>query len=140
MNRFRLFSIGTLLIVALAAPAQQTAAGPGSTDKDEHSAQSGVPSVEQHLKLLTEKLDLTVDQQASVKPILQEMQDGTQKLMQDQSLTREERLEKVKPLRMKADKQIREVLNDDQKKRLDQLEQEAHPELHGNLNGSTPQS
>ena len=140
MNRFRLFSIGTLLIVALASPAQQTAAGPGSTNKDGHSAQSGVPAVEQHMKLLTEKLDLTVDQQASVKPILQEMHDGTQKLMQDQSLTREERLEKVRPLRMKADKQIREVLNDDQKKKLDQLEQEAHPELHGNLNGSTPQS
>jgi Spy/CpxP family protein refolding chaperone len=136
MNRFRLLSIGTLLIVALTVPAQQTAAGPGSSGKDEHSAQSGVPAVEQHMKLLTEKLDLTADQQASIRPILQEMHDGTQKLMQDQSLTREERLEKVRPLRMKADKQIREVLNDDQKKRLDQLEQEPHPELHGNVDGA----
>src|SRR5271170_5994796 len=131
MNRFRVLSIGTILIVALAAPAQQTAPGPDGTDQ--HSAQSGVPAVEQHMKLLTEKLDLTADQQASIKPILQEMHDGTLKLTQDQSLTREERLEKVRPLRVKADKQIREVLNDDQKKKLDQLEQEAHPELHGNL-------
>ena len=30
-----------------------------------------------------------------------------------------------------ADKQIREVLSDDQKKKLDQLEQGMHPELHG---------
>ncbi len=138
MNRFRLLSIGTLLIVALTVPAQQTAAGPG--DADQHSAQSGVPAVEQHMKLLTAKLDLTSDQQASIKPILQEMHDGTQKLVDDQSLTREERLEKVRPLRLKADKQIREVLNDDQKKKLDQLEQGAHPELHGNLNGTTPQN
>jgi len=28
-------------------------------------------------------------------------------------------------------------LNDDQKKKLDQLEQEPHPELHGNLDGAT---
>ena len=40
--------------------------------------------------------------------------------------------------REKADKKIREILNDDQKKKLDQLEQQAHPELHGNLNGATP--
>ena len=33
---------------------------------------------------------------------------------------------------------LREILNDDQKKKLDQLEQQAHPELHGNLNGATP--
>jgi len=38
----------------------------------------------------------------------------------------------------KADKKIREILNDDQKKKLDQLEQEPHPELHGSLNGATP--
>ena len=40
--------------------------------------------------------------------------------------------------REKADKKIREILNDDQKKKLDQLEQEPHSELHGNLNGATP--
>jgi len=44
----------------------------------------------------------------------------------------------VRPWREKADKRIREILNDDQKKKLDQLEQEPHPELHGNLNGATP--
>ena len=32
---------------------------------------------------------------------------------------------------------IRDILNDDQKKKLDQLEQEPHPELHGNLHGET---
>jgi hypothetical protein len=32
---------------------------------------------------------------------------------------------------MKADGQIREILSEDQKKMLDQLEQEMHPESHG---------
>jgi len=130
-----------MLIVALTAPAQQTATGPGGTDKDEHGqrgAQDDVPTVETQLKVLTEKLDLTGDQQARIKPILEELHDATQKLVQDKSLSREERLAKVRPQRYKADKLIREFLNDDQKQKLDRLEREPHPELHGNLDGATP--
>jgi Spy/CpxP family protein refolding chaperone len=127
MNRIRLLAIGTMLMLALITVAQQTA-----TTSDAHGGSSGVPTVERHLKLLTEKLDLTVDQQAKIKPILKELHDATQKLMQDESLSREERLDKVKPLREKADKKIREILSDDQKKKLDQLEQEPHSGLHAN--------
>src|SRR5258706_5740938 len=45
---FRLLAIGTMLMVALTAPAQQTATRPGVTDKDEHgqsAAQDDVPIV-----------------------------------------------------------------------------------------------
>jgi len=138
MNRFRLLGIGTMLIVALTAPAQQTATGPGGTNKDERGVQGGVPTVEQQLKVLTEKLDLTGDQQARIKPILQELHGATQKLMQHKSLSREERLAKVRPQRYKADKQIREILTDDQKRKLDQYLQGPHPEMHGKLSGTTP--
>jgi Spy/CpxP family protein refolding chaperone len=141
MNRLRYLAIGTMLIVALTAPAQQTATGPGGANKDEHgqrTAQGDVPTVERQLKMLTEKLDLTSDQQARIKPILQQLHDATEKLVQDKSLSREERLAKVRPQRYKADKQIREILSDDQKKKLDQYEQEPHPEMHGKLSGATP--
>ena len=47
-------------------------------------------------------------------------------------MSREERLGMVRACREKADKKIREILNDDQKKKLDQLEHEPHSELHGN--------
>ena len=137
----RLLAIGTLLMVALTAPAQQTATKPGGTDKEEHGqrgAQDGVPTVKTQLKVLTEKLDLTGDQQARMKPILQKLHDATQKLVQDKSLSREERLAKVRPQRYRADKQIREFLSDDQKKKLDQYLQGPHPEMHGNLSGATP--
>jgi Spy/CpxP family protein refolding chaperone len=130
MSRIRSLAIGTMLIFALSAVAQQTTASPGS--------HSGVPTVEDHLKVLTAKLDLTDDQQAKIKPILQELHDGTQKLVQDESMSREERLAKVRPLRYQADKKLREVLNDDQKKKLDQYEAGPHPEMHGNLSGATP--
>jgi Spy/CpxP family protein refolding chaperone len=87
--------------------------------------------------VLTKKLDLTGDQQTRITPILQELHDATQKLVQDKSLSREERLAKVRPQRYKADKQIREILSDDQKKKLDQYLQGPHSEMHGNLSGAT---
>ena len=136
---FRVITVGTILIVALTAPAQQIATRP--TDKDEHgqsAAQDDVPTARQMLKVLTEKLDLTGEQQARITPILQKLQDTQQKLMQDKSLSREERLAKVRPQREKADKQIRKILTDDQKKKLDQFLQGPHPEMHGNLSGATP--
>jgi hypothetical protein len=131
MNRIRLLAIGTMfgaiLMFALTTLAQQT-----TTSGDAHGGNGGgVPTVDGHLKVLTEKLDLTGDQQAKIKPILQELHDATQKLMQDESMSREERMGKVRACREKADKKIREILNDDQKEKLDQLEQEPHSGLHG---------
>src|SRR5882762_2544414 len=111
---FRVITIGTMLIVALTAPAQQTATRP--TDKDEHgqsAAQDDVPTARQMLKVLTEKLDLTGDQQAEITPILQKLHDTQQKLVEDKSPSREERLAKVRSRREKADKQIRKILTDD---------------------------
>ena len=88
--------------------------------------------------MLTQKLDLSVDQQPKVKTILQELRDASLKLTQDESTSREELLNKVRPLRMNADKKIREILSDDQKKKLDQYLQGPHSEMHGNLSGATP--
>jgi len=133
MNRLRLLAIGTVVISALTVVAQQTA----SSSKG-HGGSGEVSAVEGHMKLLTEKLDLTSDQQTKVKPILQEMHDDTQKFLQDESMSRDERMDNVRACRYKADKEIRKILSDEQKKKLDQLDQEPHPELHGNVNGSTP--
>jgi Spy/CpxP family protein refolding chaperone len=140
MNRIRSLAIAAMLMVALTVLAQQSATAPAGTDKEEHgqpSAHRGIPPVDQHLKLLTEKLDLTDDQQAKTRSILKEMNDASQKITQDENLSREERMTKVRASRMKADKQLRVFLTDDQKKKLDQLEQEPHPGLHDNGNGAT---
>ena len=115
MNRFRYLGIGITLLVALAASAQQTAA-----------SQVALSPIDQHLKMLTERLDLTADQQVKLRPILKEFLDGRQKLINDQSLSEEERHEKIKALHAKADKQARTICTDDQKKKLDELEQQMH--------------
>ncbi|MGC2659530.1 MAG: hypothetical protein WA324_16355 [Bryobacteraceae bacterium] len=143
MNRFRLIALATMLGIALTAPAQQTATGPGGVNKDgrgQNAARGDMPTVEQQLNVLTGKLSLTSDQQARIKPILQELHDATLKIVEDKSLSRDERLAKVRPQRYKADKLIREVLSEDQKKSLDQYEQGPHPEMHGSLSGAASSS
>jgi hypothetical protein len=122
MSWIRSLAIGTVLIFALAVLAQQIAT---------------TPTVDEQLKVLTEKLDLTAGQRAKVRPIMQELHDATEKLMQDERLSREERLAKVRPQRKQADKKIRALLNDDQKKKLDQYLAGPHDEMHGGLSGAT---
>jgi hypothetical protein len=133
MNRFRLLAIGTIFMFALTTVAQQTATKNASGG--EHPT---VPTATGQLTFLTSKLDLSSDQQEKIKPILQELHDTTIKLVHDENISREERLSKVRDSRLAADKKIRTILNDDQKKKLDQVEQEPHPELHGDVEGSNP--
>src|SRR5437879_9510446 len=136
MNRFRLLAIGSMLLIAPGMLAQQTAP---SGEPAKGAAQGVVlPDVGDQLRVLTQKLDLSVGQQPKVKTILQELHDASLKLMQGESTSHEDLLSKVRPLRMNADKKIREILTNDQKKKLDLYLQGPHSEVHGNLHGATP--
>ena len=122
MKRIRLLAIASTLMVALTTVAQE--------------APKPADPVEAHLKVLTEKLGLTAAQQSKARPILQEMTVAEQKIKQGDNLSHQERWEKMKPLIEKADKKLRKILSDDQKVKLDQLEHQAHPELHDKLSGA----
>jgi protein CpxP len=130
MNRIRLLAVASVLIFALSTVAQQATNSAG--------ASVAAAPVEQHLKVLAEKLELSTAQQDEARPILQDMHDGTEKLMNDKSLSDDERAEKMKQVFSQADVRLRVVLNDDQKTKLDQLEQEMHNGQHGAPNGSSP--
>lgn len=134
MNRIRSLAIATMFLFALSAIAQQAADAPADSTKNIPA--NGVPSAESQMKLFSEKLELTSDQQDKLKPILDELHDATVKLVQDETMSHDERMEQVRAWRYKTDRRIREILTDEQKKKLDQLYQEPHPELHGNVNAS----
>ena len=135
MNRICLIAIGSMLLIGPAMLAQQTAQTGGPA---KGAAQSlGLPDVGDQLKVLTQKLDLSADQQPKVKTILQELHDASLRLVQNENISEDELLSKVRPLRMNADKKIREILTDDQRKKLDLYLQGPHSEMHGNLHGAT---
>ena len=64
------------------------------------------------------------------------MHDGSQKLEDDQSLTPEQKHQGMMPVFMKADKALREILTEDQKKKLDEMEAQMHGGAHGAAHGS----
>jgi Spy/CpxP family protein refolding chaperone len=137
MNRIRLLAIGTLLLFALTTVAQQATTSADSATKGVSAGDHiVVPTADGQLKFLAAKLALTSDQQEKMKPILQELHAATAKLVQDQSISREEYLGKLSDSYYAADKKMRLILNDDQKKKLDQVEHEPHPELHGTLSSA----
>jgi hypothetical protein len=143
MNRCRLLPIVAVLMVALTAHAQRvtnSAAGSAESVSSRGKYAGGLPTVEDQLAVLTDKLSLTAGQRAKIKSILKDLHDATEELMRDRSLSGEKRLAKVRPERYKADRRIRANLNDEQKKKLDQYEQGPHSEMHGTLSGTTTRS
>lgn len=145
MERFRYVAIGTALSFALmgtlAASAQQSTGGPANAVANgEHrqaaATQPHVPSVEQQMKVLTEKLDLTADQQAQLRPILQHMHDVVEKAVNDPTLSHEQREAVVRPEHIKAHTEAMQILNEDQKEKLAEYMQGPHPEMQTNLGGT----
>jgi Spy/CpxP family protein refolding chaperone len=142
MNRSRTLTLTALFVLTLTAAGQQVTNQPTDAPKNaprQDVAQIEVPPVEAQLKVLTEKLDLTVDQQAKIAPVIRELHDETAQIVQEKGLTYEEQLAKVRPYRIAADKQLRAFLSDDQKAKLDQYLRGPHSEIHGNLTGAKPQ-
>lgn len=109
---------GLAVLVPIAA--QEKAAPP------EHAMV--MPDVDQHLKMLSEKLELNAEQQDKARPILKEMQDSMQKSMDDKSLTPDQMHEKMHADFMKADRELRTFLSEEQKTKLDAMEKDMHHE------------
>src|SRR3989442_7462123 len=110
-----------LVVAAFALPS--FAQSGGETDhKGGRHGQMGMPSVDDHVKHLTKELNLTEDQQAKVKSILEEQQKQMAALRQDSTLFPEDRRAKVQEIHRKTFQEIREVLNKDQQRKFDELE------------------
>lgn len=124
MNRIRVFFIAAALTLTLSMAAQTTPAKPASGQNG--AAAHHMPTVDEHMKVLAEKLDLTADQQAKIRPEIAQMQDEMQSARNDSSLSRDQRTQRTHDAMQNADKKIRTYLNDEQKKKLDDLEQNMH--------------
>lgn len=125
MNQIRTIAIAAAMLLVLPIFPQQ------------NRATHATSSVDDHLRMLGQKLDLTAEQQEKARPILEEMQSSMQKIDDDKSLTHEQAMAQMHPVFMRADKKMRELLTDDQKKKLDDLEEESHPGMHTKPEGSS---
>jgi Spy/CpxP family protein refolding chaperone len=96
------------------------------------------PSVDQQVKHLTKALKLNDDQQTKVRSALEDQQKQMEQIHNDSSLSRDDRASKMKEIHESTNTQIKSVLNDDQQKKFDQIQQK-HQEHMREHQGSQPQ-
>jgi septal ring factor EnvC (AmiA/AmiB activator) len=132
--------LAALLSLGVAAFAQDDqSAPPPPPASDQQSGQSGpgmgrhmggrqMMSVDDQIKHLSKKLNLSVDQEAKLKPILEDQRKQMEAVHNDSSLSRQDKFSKMQDLRKSSDDQIKGVLNADQQKSFDKMrtEQQDH--------------
>ena len=98
------------------------------------ASQGTAQSVENRLQMISKELNLTDDQKTKLRPILQDEQQQMQAVHNDTSLTRDQKMAKMKDIRESHQPQINQILTPDQQKKWAEMKKEAkekheqHPE------------
>jgi hypothetical protein len=87
-------------------------------------SQGRMSNTDDQVKALSDQLNLNADQQSKVRSILMDQHDQAMALIQDNSMARDAKLEKIHSLRASTISKVREVLKDDQKTKFDQMVQQ----------------
>jgi hypothetical protein len=91
------------------------------------------------IEMLTDRLKLTADQQAKIKPILADQQTQMGALRGDQSLSQEDRMAKMTKIRTDTNDKINAVLTADQKTEYAKMQEEMRARQGGGGGGRPPQ-
>jgi Spy/CpxP family protein refolding chaperone len=83
----------------------------------------GPMTPEDQLARLTKQLKLTDEQQAKIKPILEEQHNKMMDLRQDTSMPREERFAKFREVRQESMGKMKPILNPEQQKKWEKMQQ-----------------
>lgn len=126
MKTLKTIILSSALLFALGAVAWQSPSGQENSGNQNsgNPGRMGRENVDDHVKMLTEKLNLSDDQQAKVKSILTDSHQQMQAIRGDSSLSQDDRRSKMRSLREATNSKVRDVLNDDQKKQFDEMQQQ----------------
>jgi hypothetical protein len=91
------------------------------------NAKADPPSIDDQVATLTQELSLSSDQAGKVKNILVDQRQQAMGVVGDQGLSRADKIQKIHAIREATISRVRDSLNEDQKKKLDQMLQ-APPE------------
>ena len=125
--RWSILSILAVTVTGLAfaqtspPPQQSQSSSPQSQGTMAHEK---VMTPEQHLQMLSEKLNLTDDQKAKIKPILEGQAQQMKAIHEDTSLSEDQKKAKKKALHDSLREQINAVLTPEQQAKFKQMQQE----------------
>jgi protein CpxP len=116
-----------LTLCSAAAFAQQNNATPDASTQQPGNGQGQGGhrhmNPDEQVAHMTKRYSLTSDQQAQIKPILANQQQQMQALRQDTTLSREDKMAKIKSIREDSSTKIQGLLNDSQKQKFAQDQQ-----------------
>ena len=113
------------------ASAQQPGNGPGRMGR----MQQMTP--DEQVARMTKRYDLSADQQTQIKPIIADTQQQMMTLRQDSSMSREDKMAKMKTIREDANTKIQAVLNDTQKQKFAEDQQRRQERMQERGGGAT---
>jgi protein CpxP len=116
-----LLSTGAIFAQAQAAPADQAAAAQSQTQQNPAAGKHGRMNPNRQVKFLTKKLNLSADQAAQLKPILEDRAQQMQALQADTALAPADRRTKAQGIQADSNTKIEAVLNDQQKQQFEQM-------------------
>jgi len=129
MKQLRTLALLAVCSFALSAIAQQTPPantheGHGQGQGMGHGQGMGMPTVDEMVQTMSEKLNLTDEQKPKVRKIAEETHKKMDAMHADQSVSREDRMAKMRSMHDDAMSQVRTILTDDQKKKLDEWQKD----------------
>jgi Spy/CpxP family protein refolding chaperone len=127
MKQIRFLTILAACLFAMAALAQQN---PPAKGEDHKHMGHDMGSVDDHVKELSTKLNLTADQQARVKTIMEEHHQQMEAMMKDGALSQEDKDAKMRSMHDSVHAKVREVLTDDQKPKFDAMVKDMEDHMH----------
>jgi protein CpxP len=90
------------------------------------------------LERLTRELSLTTDQQGQIKPLLVDRQQKMQALMQNESLSQEDRRTQARTISQGTNNSIKALLTDEQKQKFDTMQENMRRNGPGGPGGPPP--
>ena len=105
-------------------PEQKEQPAPPQAAQPQQPAQPQPPTIDDQVKALAQELGLDDPQQAKVRTILEDQRAQAMAVIGDTAAPREEKVQKIRAIREETIAKVRGLLNDDQKKKLDQMLQE----------------
>jgi len=137
MKSIRLLTLFAACLFAMAALAQQNPpAQPSGDQKQGGHGHMGMGNVDDHVKELSTKLNLTADQQTKVKTILEEHHQQIQAMMKDDSMSKEDKHAKMMSMHDSVHAKVRDILTDEQKPKFDAMVKDMENNMHGRDKGS----
>jgi hypothetical protein len=115
------------------SPSTQPQTAPSAPSQSQQPSQQAPPpsqsqgqgsTIDEQVKALSLELNLSSDQQPKLKSILEDQRSQGMAIVGDKATTREDKVQKLHALRESTIAKVRGMLNDDQKKKLDQMLQE----------------